>query len=459
MKIINSKIQNIISALTIINDNDSIVILKSLDIFNEIGVNPHELRNASLKITKSNNKFIINLFGLPTAGSYLLYSHDFPRIENNQFIVLHHLFNYFRNNKKYIINLSDEAPNIRYLIRDFFNLCKECKINYKNILFSGNDLFAKKTILQMNQTENTPLFSYFLHWKMINHVGIDSINIADEQFKIKDVKKYKSTCLFGRIDSNRISFVHKLFNIDYFTEDNLYSCFSPPNKEMMNTIKQEFIHISKHHLNISTDLDEIIKKCKIGEFSLNEDFLNPELMRFVPENNNSYLWITAETIPTVHDVMFITEKCLKSYMWYKPIVVYGPPFLLKALKQMGFIDVFELMGFDSSYDLEIDDETRLNKIIEQIDIFNQQSLEDIDLLYKKESVQSALIKNNLHLKRLIGPKKYIDTFENESCTTYPLHVSDTKIDKFIKLNLDTNIDEIKISTEFIDSDIKYFFLK
>ena len=457
MKVISSKIQDIISTLTIMKNNDSIVILKSIDIFKEIDVNPHELKTTSLKITKIDNKFIINLFGLPTAGSYLLFPHDFPRIKNHQFIVLHHILNYFRNNKKYVINSSDESPNIRYLIRDFFNLCNECNVNYKNILFSGNDLFAKKTILKMNEEENTPLFSYFLHWKMINHVGIDSIGIADAEFEIENIKKYKSTCLFGRIDSNRINFVHKLFNINYFTKDNLYSCFSPPNLQMINTIKDEFIHISKTHLNISSNFDEIINKCKIGEFSLNENFLNAEIMRFVPENNNSYLWITAETTPTVHDIMFITEKCLKSYMWYKPLIVYGPPFLLKSLREMGFIDVFELMGFDSSYDEELDDEIRLNKIVEQINIFNQQPLEDIDTLYKKESVKSALIKNNLHFKKLIGSKKYLDTFENESSTTYPLHISDRKIDKFIQSNLDTNIDKIKVNTEFIDSDIKLFF--
>lgn len=460
MKVISFKIQRILESLEHLNNEEYIVTLNNLDIFNiEHDTNPHEIDACSIKITKIYNKFIINLFHLPTSGSYLNDIKSFPRIKTHQFIVLHHLLNHFQNDKKYIISMADEAPTMKYLIREFSNLCKECGIHYKNIIFTGSDFFAKSTILKMNKNEDTPLFPYFLNWKMINHTGIDSIPTADDKFKINDIKKYKSTCLFGRIDIHRINFVHKLYNINYFTNDNLYSCFSPHHEKMSIDTKNYFKDISNQYLNIHDNLEKIIEECKIGEFSLGEDFINAEIMRFVPYDNDSYLWITVESTPSVHDVMFITEKSLKSYLWYKPLIVYGPPFTLKTLKELGFIDVFELMGFDSSYDNEVNDEIRLNKIIKQIDIFNKKSINDLDKLYKEESVKSALVNNNLHLKKLIGSDEYLQKVFNESHTIYPYYISDTKVDKFIKSNLETNIDTVKINNGIIDSDALDFFIK
>ena len=83
----------------------------------------------------------------------------------------------------------------------------------------------------------------------------------------------------------------------------------------------------------------------------------------------------------------------------------------------------------------------------------------MDKLYKKESVKSALVNNNLHLKKLIGSDKYLQKVFNESHTIYPIYISDTKIDKFIESNLETNIDPVKNKNRIMDSDVLDFFIK
>jgi|APGre2960657404_1045060.scaffolds.fasta_scaffold00282_3 hypothetical protein len=61
---------------------------------------------------------------------------------------------------------------------------------------------------------------------------------------------------------------------------------------------------------------------------------------------------------------FISEKVFKPIMYLQPFIIAGPPYYLQELRNMGF-KTFD--GFiDESYDAELDDKIRLDKIIKEL---------------------------------------------------------------------------------------------
>ena len=416
--------------------------------------NIHTFNDCIFEIRRfSKDTYIFLFFNLPTASSLELGANDFPRITNHQFYFLNRLMKIKKNSIKYVFHTLDECPILKYLIFDFYSLKENNGIELNNIFLSGSDFYAKYYISKMNKKYRTPLFNYSLKWDMINHTGIDSIEVADSKFLSKDVKKYKTTCLFGRIDSTRIKFSYNLYKIGYYTDNNLYTTFSNQYDSSRSIDNVKFAEFNLRRMGIdSNDISDFIKESKLGYHHESEELLTPEVMRFVPDDNDSYLWITAESIPTIHDIMFITEKTLKAFLWYKPLLLYAVPNTIKLLKHIGFIDVFELMGFDTSYDFEEDDDIRLNKIILEIDKFQKTPKMDIHDKYHDSKVQSALIHNNLLVKKLIGNEKNLHKRGNETATNKSVMAGEYLLNKKLSSNNNKN----KLNDKF-DDDIKIFF--
>lgn len=346
----------------------------------------------------------------------------------------------YKNSYKYYFHFIDECPPKNNIIFDLYNLQSNNDVSEKNISLVGSDIYGAYSIKKLNQKYNTPLYGYYPKWDLVNYIGIESIPISDKEFNKKNIKKYKSTCLFGRYDDVRVSFMYNLYKIGYYNNENIFNNFANLNKNITNTDAIEFTksYLLEKKLN---DIDKIISTCKVGETHESEKVYNEVTEKIPPQIKDSYLWITSETVPTQKDVMFITEKCLKSYLWYKPMIVYSAPHTIKVLNELGFVDVFELMGFDSSYDNEEDDTVRLEMIINEINIFIKKPIEEIHKLYNKDKVRNALIQNNKQIKKLIGSEKYFTKLPNDIITSKNVSITEEIIKEDIKYNSNKKFDE------------------
>jgi hypothetical protein len=95
--------------------------------------------------------------------------------------------------------------------------------------------------------------------------------------------------------------------------------------------------------------------------------------------NSTYFSLVAETIVELadKDSMFITEKTYKPMAFKHPFLIYGPPNLLKALKDNGFVTYENL--FNESYDSLTDVNDKVFAMLENVDNFKQTPYDQITL--------------------------------------------------------------------------------
>ena len=330
---------------------------------------------------------------------------ELPRLSNVHYWIISLLFEKFSNTFTYIIDQSDECYLLDYVIFDIMNLQSRFNILTKRIHFMGPDFYGKREIHNISKNLNSPLYKYIPHWNLANHAGLHSLDTASKLFnKSNVVKKYKTTLLLSKPRTSRFELVMKLFDIGYYNNTALFSTFSNRKSTDYNLdALEDYTHFIKtNNYSIKYLKDNFLEQTRFGKFLGKSIPVDAIQTRHVPFDNDSYLWITSETFVDVNNIMFITEKILKSYLWYKPMIVFAVPNTLGILKELGFIDVFELMGFDSSYDTIMDVDERLECIVKQIELFINTSYQKLHELYNLSSVQSALIHNNTLFRKLIG---------------------------------------------------------
>lgn len=120
----------------------------------------------------------------------------------------------------------------------------------------------------------------------------------------------------------------------------------------------------------------------------------------------TYFSIVSETTAD-NNFTFITEKTVRPMIYYHPFIVWGNPHTLKRLKQLGFETFPEF--FDESYDAIIDNDKRLQKIVENVQHLCNKSLDEIHSMYikvipkleKNHKMLLTFYNNNVLYKKLI----------------------------------------------------------
>lgn len=120
----------------------------------------------------------------------------------------------------------------------------------------------------------------------------------------------------------------------------------------------------------------------------------------------SYINLVTET-EFEGNILFFTEKIVKPIISYQPFIVLSNPYYLKELKSMGFKTFSSII--DESYDDEVNDDVRLQKIFNEIERISKLSLEDMADLYK--SVLHICIYNRNHLEKLSKQDVLLKTFK------------------------------------------------
>jgi hypothetical protein len=110
--------------------------------------------------------------------------------------------------------------------------------------------------------------------------------------------------------------------------------------------------------------------------------------------DSTFLYVICETDYNTgpkfnRDYVHFTEKTLIPLNQHKPFLMLGVPYYLKYLKKLGFKTCEKF--WDESYDDEIDNETRMNMVIELIKDFNTKSISELEQL--KNDIKPILLHN------------------------------------------------------------------
>ena len=262
----------------------------------------------------------------------------------------HNLIKISDNNKKY--NLEDV---IKYF-------------DYKIKIVSGNLIESKYNIPSLYFLSH----SYFIQHKKRSYVDYD---IKKRFIYLNRIPKIARVYLFKEIMKHNIL-------------DNSFYSWNADNKE----------GFEGHEMVVG------VKNKSIENFNYEPGDTYCEWADLNEYYKHSFCTILTES-EFDDDIIFITEKLLKSIINYHPFISLSAPNYLKKLHELGF-KTFD-KWWDESYDTEIDLRKRILKIVDTLNYINNFS--DEQIIKIKEEIKPIVLHNLNNLKKI--EDKYPKYFE------------------------------------------------
>ncbi len=366
---------------------------------------------------KNNEKFLYPI---------ILSSND---LFNDDIIDLHDDIIYsVRNNICKIVFIYPLEGNFGFDISNYIwinKLSTKYNLSKKDIIVITPNMKANETYLDLiskyvisdNYTIYTFSFfsNFYFMFKSFNKLNIiDNKNEYNEFFNIlNNNRKYKKEyhflcfnrepkihrlCIFAELNTN-INFKNKFItslkrrnnyhfdfykNVDYILNDNYKHCKN---------------RLTDFYKNYNSDQDTVYDTDDLLSnegFNLNIDAHNKSFVNIITEshfNDNS---------------IFFSEKTFKPIFCCQPFIIFGTPFMLKKLKEMGF-KTFD-KWWDESYDNEIDFTKRFEKII---DVMIEISSWNMEKCYKITNEMEKVLQHNFNV--LMNNEEIIDLYNFLNC--------------------------------------------
>ena len=189
---------------------------------------------------------------------------------------------------------------------------------------------------------------------------------------VDNIRKYKFICMNRRPSPHRMAIVTKLYDVKHHGILTMaeHGGFG---KDFYKGMEQQFC---KEFPELISDYSEkVVPKIPLTyDDGINPDIENPNYDDKLEKFHQSYLHIITETYYK-NDTLFLSEKIFKP-MWHcQPFVVFGNPGTLKQLRKLGYktFDKF----IDESYDIEEDNEKRLDILTASINEFIKKTPEEL----------------------------------------------------------------------------------
>jgi hypothetical protein len=190
----------------------------------------------------------------------------------------------------------------------------------------------------------------------------------------------KKFTFLNRVPKNHRVYLYEAFKKADILNNFYYSINAEKNPEYPESITIE---------DTIVDYQTLIKLGKIDVYDKSFCSIVTESEYYSGTNGYSYKSI------------FFTEKTLKPIINFQPFIIAGGAHSLKKLKKMGFQTFSKY--WDESYDDEIDDKKRLNKIIETVTFVNSFSNQQIYDIYKEII---PILENNYKIYKKFNNSKY-----------------------------------------------------
>lgn len=330
-------------------------------------------------------------------------------------------FEYVGNNSQTLDLLKNVLPTINatefYIVIDD---CYEGLIDdeflemFKNLLDSEKRI-TDFTIMSSNKILGNRIEKYFGNQNNFLYFNIhlylpdfDSIFIGKHNHTPNEhLREKKFLCV------NRQERVHRLRTVDFLAKNDMLkhsyvSCtlgdysplLYPAEFKAFNADVERYQDSELPKLRLSKDSIERLKNILPLDLDVHEHQRKafatslPSLEKYFDE---SYFSIVTEgDYYSNKGIRQFTEKVLKCFAYHHPFVVVGLPGTLELLREQGFITFSSII--DESYDLEENDDKRLNMALKEIEKLNHLNLQEMKRLYN--NILPILKHNYLTYKRI-----------------------------------------------------------
>lgn len=300
-----------------------------------------------------------------------------------------------------VINFSDEGGITQYHLKKLKNLCNQEKFPEKNVFFIHADFefekkmpeeFSIKNIYypyslknKSSEIYNKIEFPDWQYWNKETHPNwfINNYSVVTYEDFINCIGKkreYKGLYLNRRFRPHRILLYKKLFEDGLLNDNLLYSydlkMFYNISHFENNPEYLKFIEFLKLNNPKYIDVNNFDIIQGYG-FEVKETYLK------------TYFSIVTETM-FEEENGYISEKTWKPIAQFHPFILFGRPYTLSKLKELGF-KTFD-QWWDEGYDVIENNEERFNKVYSQIKKI--QSLSHDELIKMIDDMKEILIHNN-----------------------------------------------------------------
>lgn len=309
------------------------------------------------------------------------------------------------------IDLTIEAKYID-IDRIYQHLIIEQSIPESQILLIGATLNFKDYIIKTSQRlgKNPIKYEYYGHWARVQKITFsDSLHnlgykdLNDFQSGLYSSHKKKFVFLNNNWKEHRIALLC-LLNKEGILPDCYISFSDKPvreglyerlirtrqfipqwlQEEQNNSIDknwQNWVDITCNKFNSLTDSILSGKRVTLpyvldtATFDIHIPFYNQHKLSMVYKN--SFVSIVTETEYSSNNPVFLTEKIFKPISFKHPFIICGQPYSLKHLQLLGYKTFDGIIN--ENYDNEVDDTTRMIKLLDEIKRINHFSPEEIEL--------------------------------------------------------------------------------
>lgn len=200
------------------------------------------------------------------------------------------------------------------------------------------------------------------------------------------------------------------------------------NMQKENLLDKFLISFLREHYDVNLWMSEVKEFCNIFSIDITDDQLldlfnklpmaldTDNFSRFPMEDDlfttaslydRTYISIVSET-NFENNIIHMTEKTIKPIVFKQPFIIVGPAGTLKKLKEVGYKTFSDF--WDESYDDELDDRIRMQKIItlcKEISSWSQSKL--IDMYIKTSKIVNYNFKQ-LESKEMIELNSFVEKY-------------------------------------------------
>jgi hypothetical protein len=379
------------------------------------------LKNIDDIIEDEDNYYIINLFG----NEDFLFSNIQPYVENNKEVF--DLIDYFNfdekvisllaKNKLKLVIMTLHEGGVKYegFLNRIYKNIEKYNINPKHIFYINADANITQAVEKYNtehnllNTINVFNTTYLIHHSAKAFMDNDTDLFEKQKYLIanNDYKSKNFVCLNRTADkSHKLWLLSELYKNDVL-KDTLYSIINNKTDNFQldhnRWVTPDVFNNQLPYLNKIKEMGSVVIQKEIDATNYNEEHFKDPF-----HNQNSFLY-NDTYISLVNESSFssaqISEKITKSLLYFHPFIVISGPGYLKRLREMGFQTFSQ--WWDESYDDEIDDYKRMQKISNLITELN-----DKERLHKIFLESKEVVLNNSLRFRKLKPAEHIKELFN-----------------------------------------------
>lgn len=268
-----------------------------------------------------------------------------------------------------IVSLNEvESMSVSKIVSGMKRLSGDLNIDSDLLYYIDSNVNNKKTLNRFNL--NGGFFNYY-DSVFVNPTVSPTVKSIEELHE----RPKKMLLLGGKARAHRLKFINTILQLPNFEKDNFISTTSGTyfDKTLKKSVKI-----------LERKLDGFISDTKVLDKFAEPTQLGPTHLFYLESylHTDSYFQIVTSTWFELDSGRIeVNEKHSRPMYSLQPFIVYGEPHILRAFKEMGYKTYSDWI--DESYDEELDDNLRFEKVVAVVDSINAMSRTDLSAMMKE----------------------------------------------------------------------------